>query len=359
MSILGRKEIAQLKKELETSKLRFEKLESENLQLNEKCSRYQSALNQANKENEAYKRKYNELLGSVSAVASDDNNEYSKLQEQCDTYRLQLDNANREIANCKQDSLSFQNQINQIKADYEELEEILNLKKSSTDVDDNDTFYHIRNIVKKHYYYMDEVYCSKLDLFHSFKEDTKSREYEMYKLLLNIIFELKSEDLINTEGQNIKLSLFSQVRLADIVGLQCGTFDYFKKDANKKSICKMISEIKPDFDNNDYKKTFLYPILSSHIDFLVCLNGKTLCEPVLAIELHGKEHDKDSDKADNKRIWYDELKKALFESKKVNIELLVAKNNELDNEERKNSLKNKIREILIACLEKREDVLHI
>lgn len=345
MSIFGRKEIAKLKKELETIKLRFEKLESENLQLNEKCSRYQSALNQASKESEAYKRKHNELTEDVPTVPNDTNNEYSKLKEQCDTYRSQLDNANREIENYKQSSLNFQNQISQIKSDNEQLEEILNLKKSSTDIDDNDTFYHIRNVVKKYPFYMEEVYCSKLDLFHSFKKDTKSYEYEMYKLLLNIIFELKSEDLINTEGQNIKLSLFSQVRLADIVGLQCSTFDYFKKDLNRKSICKMISGIKPDFDNNDYKKTFLYPILSSHIDFLVCLNGKTLCEPVLAIELHGEDHDKKSDKPDNKRIWYDEFKKALFESKKVDIKLIVAQNYELESNERKNELKNNVREI--------------
>lgn len=354
MSIFGRK-----KEKQKINERRLQILESENAQLNEKCSRYQSALNQANKENENYKRKVNELLERVTTASSFSYDEFTRLKEECGDYKVKLDNANREIENYKQDMLDYQNKINKLKAAYDDLEEILNLKKSSTDVNDNDTFYHIRNIVKKHPYYMEEVYCSKLDLFHSFKENTKSHEYEMYKLLLNIIYDLKSENLVNTDGQNIKLSLFAQVRLADIVGLQCITFDYFQKKVDKNSICKMIYGIKPDFDNDDYKKNFLFPILSSHIDFLICLNGKTLCEPLLAIELHGEDHDENSDKADNKRIWYDKFKNAIFESEKVKIKLITFKNSELDSSDEKQNLKEEIYKAIISCLENREDVLHI
>lgn len=121
----------------------------------------------------------------------------------------------------------------------------------------------------------------------------------------------------------------------------------------------MITEIKSDFDNDDYKKTFLYPILSSHIDFLICLNRKTLCEPILAIELHGDEHDESSDKSDKRRIWYDNLKAALFVSKQVNIKLLVAKNDELDNADKRSNLKNDILEALIDCLQKTEGVFQM
>lgn len=121
----------------------------------------------------------------------------------------------------------------------------------------------------------------------------------------------------------------------------------------------MICDIKSDFDNDDYRKTFLYPILSSHIDFLVCLNEKNQCTPLLAIELHGNDHDENSEKADKKRIWYDDLKRTLFESKYVEIKLVAAKNIELENEESRNNLKKTIHNILMSCLEKREDVIHV
>lgn len=116
-----------------------------------------------------------------------------------------------------------------LQKECEELKEALNLKDPSKNIDENDVYYHIRNAVKKNYYYMDEVYRRKLDFFHSSNKQKKSYEYEMYKLLLNIIYELRSEDIIDDEGKNIKLSLFAQVRLADIVELQCSSFDYFKK----------------------------------------------------------------------------------------------------------------------------------
>lgn len=246
-----------------------------------------------------------------------------------------------------------------LQKECEELKEALNLKAPSKDINENDVYYHIRNVVKKKYYYMDEVYRSKLDFFHSSNKQKRSYEYEMYKLLLNIIYELRSEDIIDDEGKSIRLSLFAQVRLADIVELQCSSFDYFQKNSYKKDICKMIIGIKPDFDNDDYKKTFLYPILSSHIDFLICLNRKTLCEPIVAIELRGEEHDESSDKADKKRIWYDKLKAALFDAKQVNIKLLVANNDELDNADRRSKLKEDILETLIDCLQKTEGVFQM
>lgn len=357
MSIFGRKEIAELKKELEMSKLRFEKLESENLQLNEKCSRYQSALTKTNKENEVLKRKNNEISSKALAVSGSSKDELAELDKKCAEYNKRLNKAEQQIEKYKKDSLDQQHQIEKLKSDYEDLAEILNLNNTSAEVDENNAFYYIRNIVKKYDYYMKLVYHSKSDFFHSFK-GKRSHEYEMYKLLLNIIYELKSEDLVNAEGQNVKLSLFSQVRLADIVELQCGTFEKFKNGNNRNSICNMIEEKKPDFDNDDYRKTFLYPILSLHIDFLVCLNTKTLCVPLVAIELHGEDHDENSDKADKKRIWNDKFKKSIFESDEVKIQLMVFKNSELDSSDEKQNLKDEIYKAIISCIEKREDVSH-
>lgn len=361
MSIFGRNEIAKLKKELETSNKKISIMESEVVQLNEKCSRYLSELNQANKEIKKYRAEQSPLNTTMPNAVSE---ELARLKEKNAVCEKKLHNANNEAKKCLQTIHHYQTQIEKIENEHnnllnsmgalqkecEELKEALNLKDPSKDINENDVYYHIRNVVKKKYYYMDEVYRSKLDFFHSSNKQKRSYEYEMYKLLLNIIYELRSEDIIDDEGKSIRLSLFAQVRLADIVELQCSSFDYFQKNSYKKDICKMITGIKPDFDNDDYKKTFLYPILSSHIDFLVCLNRKTFCEPIVAIELHGEEHDESSDKADKKRIWYDKLKAALFDAKQVNIKLLVANNDELDNADRRSKLKEDILETLIDLM---------
>lgn len=222
MSFFGRKEISklkneisELKKELEINKLKNDKLRSENLQLNEKCSRYQSVLNQANKE----LRNNNDLIGVAPSV-SNSIDECALLKEECANYKGKLDDAERQIANYRQERIKYHNRIEKLQADYEDLEELLNLKNASVEDNDENSICHIRNVVKKHSYFMEEIYCSKRDLFHSYRKGKKSCEYEMYKLLLNVIYDLKSENLINTEGQNIKLSLFAQVRLADIIELQ-------------------------------------------------------------------------------------------------------------------------------------------
>lgn len=361
MSILGR-----IKEKRKINERRLQILETENTRLNEECSRLRTSLNQVTKENEELRRKYDELLSRApSNNSSSANLELTRLKEKCDDYKHRLENANREIANYKQDLLTAQARLAKIEADYKKLEEKLNseinndIDNLNYDEDENDKVYHIRNIVKKNSYYLNKVYCSKSDFFHSFRKCAQSHEYEMYKLLLNIIYELKSEDLINAEGQNVRLSLFAQVRLADIVELQCSTFDKFKNDTYRKSICKMIKDNKSDFDNDDYQRAFLYPILSSHIDFLICLNEKTFCVPLLAIELHGEDHNEESQYADEKRIRNDKFKNSLFESGKVKIKLMVVKNAALDNTDDKQKTKDNIYQAIVNCLEKRKDILHI
>lgn len=380
MSIFGRKEIAQLKKELETSNKRNEVLQSEVAEFKEKYSRYFSALNQSNKEIENYKsellkanteaqdykRKYAELLantpeftipGQISADAAVE--ELARLKEKCADYEKSLNSASYENAKYRQDISDLQAQIKELEIDYNQ-----NVKGQDSEntnepdnqnEDANNKVYHIRNIVKSRSYYMDKVYRSKSDFFHSFKKDKASNEYKMYRLLLSVIYEIKSDSLINIDGECIRLSLFSQVRLADIVELQCSTFDKFKNDLHRKNICGMIEGKKPDFDNEDYKKAFLNPLLNKHIDFLICINEKTQCVPLLAIELHGLDHDENSKFADEKRIRNDKFKKALFESEKVDVELLIVKNEELNNKE----IKDSISKTIIKCLEKRKNVIRI
>lgn len=370
MSFFGRKEIAKLKKELEASDKQIKILQSEVAQLTEKSNRYLTALNQANRVVDKYKA---ECSRSNTPTADTSSEDLARLKEKDAVCEKKLHNANNEAKKILQTIHHYQTQIEKIENEHnnllismdalqrecEELKEALKLKEPSKDINENDVFYHIRNVVKKKDYYMDELYRSKLDFFHSSNKKKRSYEYEMYKLLLNIIYELRSKDIIDDEGKSIRLSLFAQVRLADIVELQYSSFDNFQKNSYKKDICKMITGIKPDFDNDDYKKTFLYPILSSHIDFLICLNRKTLCEPIVAIELHGEEHNESSDKADKKRIWYDKLKAALFDAKQVNIKLLVANNDELDNADRRSKLKEDIFETLIDCLQKTEGVFQM
>lgn len=166
------------------------------------------------------------------------------------------------------------------------------------------------------------------------KEKVISHEYKMYKLLVSIICNL------NHNKTEKKYSLFAQVRLADIITLWeekywgNGSFtESTEKNTAKRSICEMIQENKHDFSNDDYKMAFLYPLLNSHIDFLICINDETQSIPVLAIELYGKEHDEKSEKADMKRIRNDKFKKALFEASSVHISFLTVMNNELNNKE--------------------------
>ncbi len=313
-----------------------------------------STLNSADREIRDYKKKYEDLLSKLDMNVY---NELASLKEKCKDYQKKLNNANYENTKCKQDISSLQAKIKELKVDCNQNGERLNLEntKDSENQNEDDKVYHIRNIVKKHTYYMDKVYCSKSDFFHSFKKDESSNEYKMYKLLLSVIYEMKSESLINTDGECIRLSLFSQVRLADIVELQCSAFDKFKNDPYRKSICGMIEGNKPNFDNEDYKKAFLHPLLNQHIDFLVCINEKTQCAPLLAIELHGSDHDENSKFADKKRISNDKFKKALFELEKVKVELLIVKNEYLDSKD----IKDSISKTIIKCLEKRENVIRI
>ena len=107
MSIFGRKIIANLNKELEIANRRLSLLESENIQLNEKCDRYLCALNQANKENIKLNRDlsyFQELTGELEInneelqkkiteqVTDAENNKQIILNEldECDCFRRKI-----------------------------------------------------------------------------------------------------------------------------------------------------------------------------------------------------------------------------------------------------------------------------
>lgn len=351
MSILGRKEIAQLKKELETSKLRFEKLESENLQLNEKCSRYQSALNQANKENETYKIKLSE---GVSTAPNDTDNEYSKLKEQCHTYKIQLDNANREIENYKQKLLDSQKREKEMEDRYIELadhtvgaySDDLNDVDAADSQDRKDPIYNITDQVRDNPEYMATLYCSKNSFL-------SPNEFKMYTLLENFAY--------NYCADFGSLSIFANTRLADFTKLfesnYIGEKDSFSKKTEnkpkKKAVCEIIDKFMPNFNNQDYKLAFLYPLLRMHVDFLICADSEeddNITKPILAIELYGSEHDKNSANPNWKTIFNDSFKKSLFSYKNnaMGVRLLIIKNEELENEDK---LEKKIYDAVEKCLQ--------
>lgn len=354
MSIFGRKEIAELKKELETSKLRFEKLESENLQLTEKCSRYQSALNQASKENKAYRKKYDELLESVSAAPSDTDNEYSKLKEQCHTYKMQLNNANREIENYKQKLLASQKREKEMEERYIELadhtvgaySDDLNDADATDSQDKKDPIYNITDQVRENPDYMATLYCSKNSFL-------SSNEFKMYTLLENFAY--------NYCPDFGSLSIFANTRLADFTKLfesnYIGEKGSFSKNAEnkpkKKAVCEIIDKFMPNFNNQDYKLAFLYPLLRMHVDFLICADSEednNTTKPILAIELYGSEHDKNSANTNWKTIFNDNFKKSLFSYKNnaMGVRLLIIKNEELED---KDKLENKIYNAVEKCLQ--------
>ena len=78
MSFFRRKEIAKLKKELETSDKQIKILQSEVAQLTEKSNRYLTALNQANREVDKYKA---EPSRSSTPTADTSAEELARLKE--------------------------------------------------------------------------------------------------------------------------------------------------------------------------------------------------------------------------------------------------------------------------------------
>ncbi|MDE7400192.1 MAG: hypothetical protein K2N06_11785 [Oscillospiraceae bacterium] len=366
MSIFGRKEIAQLKKELETSNKRNEVLQSEVAEFKEKYSRYFSALNQSNKEIENYKsellkanteahdykRKYAELLantpeftipGQISADAAVE--ELARLKEKCADYEKSLNNVNRENAKYRQDISVLRDKVKKLEDDYNDL-------FNSIEFDDEcrnnssktkDPFYEIVNDVRDEPKLMASIYLSKKDFFSPY-------EYRMYNLLENMIYDFRDEF-----GD---LAVFSKMRLADIVGLfeqnyntgERSFCDCIGKNPNKKGVCELIDRFMSNFNNNDYKRAFLFPLLRSHIDFLICDHNEGKSNPILAIEVHGSEHDRNSTNPDWKRIHNDSFKISLFnpQNNAMKIRLLIVKNQELNNAEK---LRNKVYKAIKLCLD--------
>lgn len=379
MSFFGR-----IREKRRINERRMRILESENAQLNEKCSRYQSALNEANRENENYKRKYNDLLADISSnnkcdISGSSNFELTRLEEKCNDYKHWLENANREIENYKQEIREFQKRENAMENRYRELvnqmSEVREVNSTNSQCGKNSTYNimddlgevysydsndvksaNLQNIKKPIYNIIDEVrknpdYMSALYL--SKNSFLSTNEYKMYVFLENLIYEYRDEF-----GD---LSVFANTRLADVVKLfeknySSDKYSFCKKlqkNPNKKKICELIDKYMPDFNDDDYEYAFLYPLYRMHIDFLICYNESGTSKPILAIELHGSEHDRNSKKPDWNRIHNDEFKEALFDpkNKSMNVRLLVIKNDELNNE---GKLSDTIYEVLDKCLKTKQ-----
>ncbi len=389
MSIFGRKEIAELKKELDTINKQYELLKSENSQLNEKCSRYQSALNATSRENEDYKRKYTDLLADVSSnnkcdVSDSANFELKRLEQKCDDYKHWLENANREIEEYRQRLHESQMRENNLEKRYMELADRMSKagkvnstnsqsgKNSTHNISDDyvidgllegysdalndvdttdlqnrkDPIYNITDQVRESPDYMATLYCSKNSFL-------SPNEFKMYTLLENFAYKYCADF-----GS---LSIFANTRLADFIKLfessYVGEKDSFSKKAEnkpkKKAICEIIDKFMPNFNNEDYKLAFLYPLLRMHVDFLICADSEEdddTTKPILAIEMYGSEHNENSEKPNRKTIFNDNFKKSLFSFKNnaMGVRLLIIKNEELEDEDK---LENKIYDAVERCLQ--------
>lgn len=206
---------------------------------------------------------------------------------------------------------TYKQKLNDARDRIEELE--AKAAKAADNKKSKNYIYHIRDTVVKNREYISAVYCSKLSFF-------TSNEYKLYTILCSIVQTVQNE-------KSVELSLFSHVRLADIVRMWeeyynnpnkiNKSFTHCKeKNRYKTEIVNKIQESVSDFNEDDYKETFLYPLLSHHIDFLICLNK---CDeyksiPICAIELNGSEHYKDF-----RRQTSDKLKESLFEGSKISL----------------------------------------
>lgn len=137
-------------------------------------------------------------------------------------------------------------------------------------------------------------------------------------------------------------SEFGQVRLADIVRLWEECYNDFvdhiefspgKENSGKKAAHKVMLESKSNFNNQDYKETFLRPLLHSHIDFLICRAGNGKPEPILVFELFDKNH---FDKAQKTLRRNDKFKESLFAALNIKIEF----DNSLRNDDIKRASKD-------------------
>lgn len=151
----------------------------------------------------------------------------------------------------------------------------------------------------------------------------------------NLLYTWLYEIVTSDEFKEERLSVFAQVRLADIVELWEESYSDFvdhiefspgKENSGKKAAHNVMLESKSDFNNQDYKATFLYPLLHSHIDFLICRIGNGKPEPILVLELFDKNH---FDKAQKVLRKNDKFKENLFAALNIKIDF----DNSLRNED--------------------------
>lgn len=161
-------------------------------------------------------------------------------------------------------------------------------------------------------------------------------ETRLYDLLCDIV--------VSDTLKKYELKVFSQVRLADIVKVREENLEKFKNNiefhttkgdlkTNRSKATVYEEMIKANFDDKKYRQVFLYPLLRSHVDFLICRSGNERLTPLMVIELFGQEHF-DLDWKNKKLQRNDEFKKHLFEAVGIGFD------NSLTNETLKSSLKS-------------------
>ncbi|MCH5204832.1 MAG: DUF2726 domain-containing protein [Oscillospiraceae bacterium] len=186
---------------------------------------------------------------------------------------------------------------------------ISNVEKNSNEEDSEYYFNTFRDKIVQDKKLAASIYARKYEFM-------SWREYKLYELLC----EISTSDNLKNYG----LKVFAQVRLADIVKLWEDTLDEFKNhilyqsggeiriNHSKEKVYAEMEEA--NFDNKKYKQTFLYTLLRSHVDFLICRPWKDTLAPLMAIELFGQEHF--DPKNINLRI-NDEFKKFLFDAVEI------------------------------------------
>ncbi len=239
--------------------------------------------------------------------------------------KAELDEKKAELNEVKAKLNVANNKINTLNEKIKDTEECINNLKNI-----NKVCRSIRNQVMKTPKQVNSIYRVN-ESFMSWYEN------KLYLWLCEIAY----SDEFKKEG----LSVFSKVRLADIVELweecynqkeedQRGVFinhiEFSKGKVHfgKKSVNDLILEKKPDFDNQCYKITFSYPIFDKHVDYLICRSkGDGIPEPILVIELYDSRH-------------FDPKNKILVESDKFKENLFGALKLRFDNSLRNDDVKN-------------------
>jgi len=349
MSFFGRKEIAKLKKEIETSDKQIKILQSEVAQLTEKSNRYLTALNQANREVEKYKA---ECSRSSTPTADTSAEELARLKEKNTICENRLHKANEKVKKANHTIRNYQARIEDLENEYNSLLNLIdnlidekgpNNAHGEDSLNAKDPIYEIVDRVRVNPKLMSSIYASKNDFFSPY-------EYKMYNLLENLLY--------NYSFEFGDLAVFSKMRLADFVRLHEDTYssggNSFCKNVEKypykKGLCDLVEKYMPHFSDKDYKRAFLFPLFRLHIDFLICDHNDGTSKPILAVELHGTEHDRNLEKSDWNRIHNDDFKKSLLDPRNnaMEVRLLVIKNEELNDEEK---LTDKIYNTITECLD--------